>query len=161
MRCEAADDLPRGRHARLALARLLTGLRCLAAWDGGANPWGPTGRGPTPFHACNANTQNAMKIQAAPVDTDIVRASPACAREGIIRALYLPRDAKTRINRFAHQEAERHAANVKDRIIGSLQTLADNGATLQGLLAALPALLGEPTELISNAPAEMAANQIN
>lgn len=78
--------------------------------------------------------------------TPVVCAPSACAREGRTKALHLPKEAKARINRYAHQEAERHEAMVRDRIVGSLQALAGKGASLQDLLAALPPLLGEPTD---------------
>lgn len=87
-----------------------------------------------------------MKNPTPQSDISLAYASPACAREASTRALYLPKEAKTRINRYAHQEAKRHEAMVKGRILGLLQALANNGASLQDLLTALPPMLGEPVE---------------
>lgn len=86
-----------------------------------------------------------MKNTSALSVTPIVRALPARTREGGIDAFYLPKEAKARINRFAHHEAERHGHAVRDRIWTSLGTLADQGKPLPDLLAALATMICEPS----------------
>lgn len=85
-----------------------------------------------------------MKNTSVPSAAFIVRALPGRTREDAIDAFYLPKEAKARINRFAHHEAERHGQAVRNRIWTSLGTLADQGKPLPDLLAALTAMTAEP-----------------
>jgi hypothetical protein len=92
----------------------------------------------------NANPQNAMKrFQAASaVDADQTKGGVVCAPPAHARGMMkvLPKTIKTRVNQFAHRSAQRHALMVRDSTLGKLQGMADDGATLPDLFAALAAI---------------------
>jgi hypothetical protein len=102
----------------------------------------------------NANTQSAMKILANPSAVPVVCAPPACAREDATKPPYLPKEAKARINRFAHQEAERHGALVRDRMLASVNAMAKQGKPLRDLLAEVTRMISEPSGQPANAKDE-------
>lgn len=86
-----------------------------------------------------------MKTAPALSANCVVRALPGRTREDGKDAFYLPKEAKARINRFAHHEAERHGQAVRNRIWASLGALADQGKPAPDLLAALATMLCEPS----------------
>jgi hypothetical protein len=74
----------------------------------------------------------------------VVRAPGAHAREGLGKQLYLPKDAKARINRFAHQAGRLHEAAVRSKVFAKLIGMAEQGQGLPELLAEMEIMLGEP-----------------
>lgn len=91
-----------------------------------------------------ANPQKDMKTAGMSLDIAVVCARPARACEGSQRGFYLPKDARARINRFAHKAAERHGEMVRNQIFASIGALADEGKSLPELIAALTKMLNAP-----------------
>lgn len=103
--------------------------------------------------SCSANPQLGGQMTTMPATADLC-APPACAREDATKAPYLPKEAKGRINRFAHQEAERHGELVRGRILASVSAMAKQGKPLHDLLAEVTRMISEPSSQPTNAKDE-------
>jgi hypothetical protein len=93
----------------------------------------------------NLTQKNTDRARIAAPAAGVVRAPGAHTREGLGKQLYLPKDAKARINRFAHQEGRRHEAAVRTKLLAQLSEMAERGQGLPELLAKVDILLGAPS----------------
>lgn len=95
-----------------------------------------------------------MKNLTTSAASSVVRALPVCAREGG-PDFYLPKEAKARINRFAHHAAGHHGQLVRNRILTSLGALADQGKPLPDLLAELATMISDPADRLAGTKNEL------